>query len=145
MGPPKYSPDPSIGSFAFPKVRHSFCMSKMAQHPQQVQQEDAQTPETLRKRSSGDPGQEYATATTSQDRRHSWEPPTLFRTLTQQQREDAHKKFANEQARPPRTIWHGLYQGYSRISTSKMLENKSSVARDHLGKILYAFVHLSQH
>ncbi|KAG2175033.1 hypothetical protein INT43_006095 [Umbelopsis isabellina] len=104
----------------------------MDQQAQQNQQEDAQTPETLRKRSSGDPTQEDATATTSQDRRHSWEPPALFRTLTQQQREDAHKKFANEQARPPRTIWHGLYQGYSKISTSKMLENKSSVARDHL-------------
>ncbi|KAJ2961766.1 hypothetical protein NQZ79_g3074 [Umbelopsis isabellina] len=107
-------------------------MSNMEEHPPQSQQEDAQTPETLRKRSSGDPTQEVATATTSQDRRHSWEPPTLFRTLTQQQREDAHKKFANDQARPPRTIWHGLYNGYSKISTSKMLENKSSVARDHL-------------
>jgi hypothetical protein len=105
----------------------------MDEQPQQKQQEAPQVVEALRKRSTGEPIPEESTATTSQDRQHSWEAPVLFRTLTQQQREDAHKKLAHNQARPPRTIWHGLYNGYSKISTSKMLENKSSVARDHLG------------
>jgi hypothetical protein len=67
-------------------------------------------------------------------RANSWEPPSLFRTLTQQQREDAHKKFIEQQSKPTRTIWHGLYDSYAKVSTSKILENKSSVARDHLGE-----------
>jgi hypothetical protein len=67
-------------------------------------------------------------------RSNSWEPPSLFRTLTQQQREDAHKKFIEQQSKPTRTIWHGLYDSYAKVSTSKILENKSSVARDHLGE-----------
>lgn len=71
---------------------------------------------------------------TDQSRTNAWEPPALFRSLTQQQREDAHKKFVEQHSNPTRTIWHGLYAGYSKVSTSKMLENKSSVARDHLGK-----------
>ncbi|GAB5586297.1 hypothetical protein Unana1_01197 [Umbelopsis nana] len=69
---------------------------------------------------------------TDQSRTNAWEPPALFRSLTQQQREDAHKKFVEQHSNPTRTIWHGLYAGYSKVSTSKILENKSSVARDHL-------------
>lgn len=68
-------------------------------------------------------------------RAHAWEPPALFRSLTQQEREEAHRKFVEHQSKPTRTIWHGLYNGYSKVSTSKILENKSSVARDHLGKL----------
>ncbi|KAG2189208.1 hypothetical protein INT44_004350 [Umbelopsis vinacea] len=65
-------------------------------------------------------------------RANSWEPPSLFRTLTQQQRDDAHRKFTEQQSKPTRTIWHGLYDSYAKVSTSKILENTSSVARDHL-------------
>lgn len=86
--------------------------------------------------SSPEPLEENPTISPQENvhRANSWEPPSLFRTLTQQQREDAHKKFIEQQSKPTRTIWHGLYDSYAKVSTSKILENKSSVARDHLGE-----------
>jgi hypothetical protein len=115
-------------------------MSNNQQETETFNQDEPQSSQILKRNSSNEPSseplEENSVHNSQEDgqRNHNWQPPALFRTLTEQQRVEAHRKFEEQQSKPTRTVWHGLYRSYSKVSTSKMLENKSSVARDHLGK-----------
>ncbi|KAI8370641.1 uncharacterized protein BYT42DRAFT_583149 [Radiomyces spectabilis] len=69
-------------------------------------------------------------STDDENRHHEFVPPFLVRTKSRQEKASMREQFQRQHE--SKSPYDALYRYYTRFSTSAMLENKASVARDHL-------------
>lgn len=69
------------------------------------------------------------------DRVHEFPAPFLVRTKSRVEKESIHRQYQDQQQRT-NSPYGWIQRSYEKISFSAILENKSAVARDHLGKEL---------
>lgn len=77
--------------------------------------------------------EQVATDSFDADRVHEFPAPFLVRTKSRLEKESLHRQYQNQQQRM-NSPYGWIQWLYEKISFSAILENKSAVARDHLGK-----------
>lgn len=79
-----------------------------------------------------------ATDSFDADRVHEFPAPFLVRTKSRLEKESLHRQYQNQQQRM-NSPYGWIQRLYEKLSFSAILENKSAVARDHLGKEIVCF------
>ena len=74
-----------------------------------------------------------ATASFDESRVHEYPVPFLVRTKSRIEKESLHRQYQDQQ-QCTNSPYGWIQRLYDKISFSAILENKSAVARDHLGK-----------